>query len=356
MRLDLDIPERYGIYQSVGDTVGPGGLSRALRNVPVLVEIARTMERVCPSAWMLNLTNPLTVLTRAVGLTTHVKVMGLCHELFGVRGGLIRIFGGTPEDFQWRVAGINHLIWLLDMTIRGQDGLQMVRELVDSGRQVPLPPSRGAWHEPFVDRWQLKLALFDLYGALPAAGDRHLAEFFSWCLTEATHRGADLGVLLTSIEDRQQQVGSARAAVRAAIDGDFPRLERSPEATADIISAVANGGSTRTIVNLPNTGQIDNLPRGAVVETLADITSAGAFPNSVGALPLGVLSTLEPHVVNQELIVQAALTGDRSLALQAMVNDPLVASLATARAVVDDLLKAHAPLLPQFTSRVPVAA
>jgi len=356
MRLDLEIPERYGIYQSVGDTVGPGGLSRALRNVPVLVQVAQAMQRVCPDAWMLNLTNPLTVLTRAVALTSNVKVMGLCHELFGVRGGLIRMFGGTPDDFQWRVAGINHLIWLLDMTIRGQDGLAMVREFLSAQKQVPLPPSRGAWHEPFVDRWQLKLKLFELYGALPAAGDRHLAEFFSWCLTDQTNRGADLGVLLTSIEDRQHQVGSARSAVRAALDGEFPKVERSPEATADIISAVANGRSTRTIVNLPNAGQIDNLPRDAVVETLAEITSAGAFPHAVGALPLGVLSTLEPHVVNQELIVQAALTGDRQLALQAMVNDPLVPGLNIARNLLDDLLDAHAALLPQFRSGVAVAA
>src|ERR1051325_2468694 len=134
MRLDLEIPEKYGIYQSVGDTVGPGGLSRALRNVPVLVGIAQAMERRCPDAWMLNLTNPLTVLTRVVTLTTRVKAMGLCHELFGVRGGLMRMFGGAVSDFEMRVAGVNHLIWLLDMTIRGRDGLRMVRDFVAQGR------------------------------------------------------------------------------------------------------------------------------------------------------------------------------------------------------------------------------
>src|SRR5437870_8391780 len=120
MGLDLSIPEKYGIYQSVGDTVGPGGLSRALRHVPVMVGLAQVMERRCPNAWMLNLTNPLTVLTRVVGMTApRIKAMGLCHELFGVRGGLIRMFGGGVEDFEMRVAGVNHLIWLLDMTIRG---------------------------------------------------------------------------------------------------------------------------------------------------------------------------------------------------------------------------------------------
>ncbi|MBV9597745.1 MAG: hypothetical protein JOZ87_12870 [Chloroflexi bacterium] len=356
MAVDLDIPETYGIYQSVGDTVGPGGLSRALRNVPVMVGIAQAMERRCPDAWMLNLTNPLTVLTRVVTMTTRIKAMGLCHELFGVRGGLIRMFGGSPDDFEMRVAGVNHLIWLLDMTIRGRDGLQMVRDFVAEGRRVPIPAARGGWHEPFVDRWKLKLALFDLYDALPAAGDRHLAEFFPYFLTDATHQGADYGVQLTRIADREQQVASAREAVRDAINGELPPVTRSPEATADIVSAVANGRSTRTIVNLPNTGQIDNLPRGAVVETLAEITSAGAQPLTVGALPLGVLSTLEPHVVNQEMIVRAALEGDRQLALQAMANDPLVHDLTRARSILDELLVAHETYLPQFRRRVAVAA
>ena len=356
MAADLGIPEKYGIYQSVGDTVGPGGLSRALRNVPVMAGIARAMERQCPNAWLLNLTNPLTVLTRVVGLTApRLKAMGLCHELFGVRGGLMRMFDATVDDFEMRVAGVNHLIWLLDMTVRGQDGLQMVRDFVADGRPLPIPDARGGWHEPFVDRWKLKLELFNVYGALPAAGDRHLAEFFSYFLTEATGKGEDYGVLLTTIADRQQQVAAARKDVQAAIQGELPALSRSSEATADIVSAVANGRSVRTIVNLPNTGQIDALPRGAVVETLAEITSAGAQPLTVGAVPPGVLSTLQPHVTNQEMIARAALEGDRSLALQALVNDPLVPNLQIARKLLDELLEAHAAYLPQFRQRVAAA-
>jgi alpha-galactosidase/6-phospho-beta-glucosidase family protein len=355
MGLDLEIPEKYGIFQSVGDTVGPGGLSRALRNVPVMANIAQAMERRCPDAWMLNLTNPMTVLTRVVSMTSRIKVIGLCHELFGVRGGLMRMFGANVEDFQYRVVGVNHLIWILDMTIRGQDGFRMLRDFMASGRQLPTPPSRGDWHEPFRDNWKLKLALFDLYDALPAAGDRHLAEFFPYFLTPATDYGAEYGVGLTKISHRKQQVASAREAVREAIEGDFPAVSRSHEATADIVSAVANGRSVRTIVNLPNIGQVDELPRGAVVETLAEITSAGAAPHTVGKVPLGVLSTLQPHVVNQELIVQASLTGDYKLALQAMANDPLVHDLKTARALLDDLLAAHAELLPQFAKQRSVA-
>jgi alpha-galactosidase len=322
-----------------------------------MVGLAQAMERRCPDAWLLNLTNPLTVLTRAVTMTTRIKAMGLCHELFGVRGALIRMFGGSVDDFEMRVAGVNHLIWILEMTIRGRDGLQMVREWSAANNSLPLPASRGDWHEPFVDRWKLKLKLFELYDALPAAGDRHLAEFFPYFLTDSTHKGADYGVQLTRIPHRQQQVATAREAVRAAIASpDLPTVSRSPEATADIVSAVANGRSVRTIVNLPNTGQIDNLPRGAVVETLAEITSAGAQPLTVGPLPLGVLSTLEPHVVNQELILRAALEGDRQLALQAMANDPLVHDLPRAKAILDEFLVAHARYLPQFQRRVAVAA
>jgi alpha-galactosidase len=266
------------------------------------------------------------------------------------------MFGTTPSDLEVRVAGVNHLIWLFDLKIRGQDGFRMIREHIAAGKPLPVLPDQGNWHDNFLDRWQVKLALFDLYGAFPAAGDRHLAEFFPYFLTPRTDYGAEVGVGLTTIPNRRNQVAQARETVHRAIEGELPPVSRSHEATADIVSAVANGRSVRTIVNLPNTGQIDNLPRGAVVETLADIGAAGAAPLTVGPLPLGVLGTLQPHVVNQELIAVSALSGDRRLALQAMVNDPLVSDLKVARALLDELLEAQAAYLPQFKPRVAVAA
>jgi alpha-galactosidase len=349
MRKDLDIPLRYGIYQSVGDTVGPGGWSRALRNVPVMVGIAKAMEKVCPNAWMLNLTNPLTVLTRAVYKTTSVKAMGLCHELQGVRGGMMRMFGNQPEDYEMKVAGINHLIWLLDLKINGQDGFEMVRAYEASGKAVPLRSTSGAHRAPFQDRWKVKLSLFEKYGALPAAGDRHVAEFFPYFLTEETGAGEDYGVLLTKIEHRYDMLHASQAEVKATLASDEPmQLAHSPEESADIIAAMANGRPFRAIVNVPNTGQIDNLPRQAIVETLAEVGATGVNPIGVGALPGGVLNTVHPHAVNQELLVDAALTGDRQLALQALLGDPLVRDYRAAPKLLDDLLEAHAELLPQF--------
>jgi alpha-galactosidase len=349
MRQDLDIPLRYGIYQSVGDTVGPGGWSRALRNVPVMVGIARTMEQVCPNAWMLNLTNPLTVLTRSVYKTTSIKAMGLCHELQGVRGGMIRMFGNTPEDYEMKVAGVNHLIWLLDLKNNGKDGFEMVREYERSGKTVPLRSTSGGHRAPFQDRWKVKLSLLDRYGYLPAAGDRHVAEFFPYFLTEETGAGEDYGVLLTKIEHRYDMLHASQAEVKATLASDEPmQLAHSPEESADIIAAMANGRPFRAIVNVPNTGQIDNLPRQAIVETLAEVGATGVNPIGVGALPGGVLNTVHPHAVNQELLVDAALTGDRQLALQALLGDPLVRDYRAAPKLLDDLLEAHAELLPQF--------
>lgn len=349
MRHDLAIPLKYGIYQSVGDTVGPGGLARALRNIPVMVNLAWTMEQVCPDAWLLNLTNPLTTLTRAVCKTTRIRTIGLCHELLGVRGTLMRLFDAAADDFEIRVAGINHLIWLLDLKIRGQDGFRMLREHLDAGGAVPLKTTSAGPRAAFQDNWQVKLALWEMYGALPAAGDRHVAEFFPFFLTAATHAGADYGVLLTTIEHRAEIGRAARAQVEAWLAGTEPLpIERSVEEAADIIAAVANGRSTRAIVNLPNRGQIDNLARDAVVETLGEVGAAGAHALTAGPLPPGVLRTVYPHVLNQELTVEAALAGDRQLALQALAGDPLVRDFRSAPRLLDELFQAHARYLPQF--------
>jgi alpha-galactosidase len=350
MRRDLDIPRKYGIYQSVGDTVGPGGLSRALRNIPVMTEIARAVERVCPNAWLLNLTNPMTTLTRAIGKTTNLKAIGLCHELFGVRSTLKQMFDATNEELQMRVAGVNHMIWLLDLKIRGQDGLQMLRDYIGDGHQIPVRTTGAAGLFPsFRDHWQVKLSLFDIYGYLPAAGDRHVAEFFPYFLTEATHAGEDYGVGLTLIEHRYEIARAAQAGTRSAIESADPlAVQRSEEEVIDIIAAIANGRSLHTIVNLPNRGQIDNLPREAVVETMGMVGPAGAYGVCVGALPNAILNTVHPHVINQEMIVEAALRGDRQLALQALLNDPLVRDFRSAPQMLDELLQAHAEHLPQF--------
>jgi alpha-galactosidase/6-phospho-beta-glucosidase family protein len=339
MQHDLEIPARYGVMQSVGDTVGPGGLARALRNIPVMVDLARAMERHCPDAWLLNLTNPMATTTRAIARETRIRVVGLCHETDNVRETLTRMFGVPDAAIDYVVAGTNHLPWMTTLTIDGEDGFDLLRDYVAAGNPIPRKASHVGIKESFQDNWQVKLALFDIFGALPAAGDRHVAEFFPWFLTPETNYGADYGVLLTTVEQRVAIGREGRGSVTGWLDGSRPlQLSHSREPVADIIAAISNGGTFRTVVNLPNQGQIANLPLDAVVETLGVLGPTGAHPLTSGPLPPGLLNTVYPHVVNQELIVEAALTGNHRLALQALVNDPLVRDPRSAQQMFEELI------------------
>jgi alpha-galactosidase len=293
----------------------------------------------------------MTTLVRAVTKLTRIKTIGLCHEVFGTRRALMQMFGTGESQIELQIAGVNHLIWLLQAKIDGRDALDLLRCHLANGGEIPLKPFKGEHMAPFQDRWRLKLALFDRYGVLPAAGDRHLAEFFPYFLANASRAATDYGVLPTTIAHRRAMLAQAKGQVRAWITGDAPlNLEPSEEEVAGIVAAVANGRSRRAVMNLPNKGQISNLPRDAVVETVGQIGPTGAHGISVGDLPLGVLSTITPHVHTSELIIEAALTGSRSLALQALLNDPLTRDFESAPRLLDDLLRAHAPFLSTFSA------
>ncbi len=200
MRPDLEIPFKYGIRQSVGDTTGPGGLSRALRSIPVVAEIGRTVMEVCPNALFLNYTNPMTVLTRTLAML-GVKVAGLCHEWIVVREHLASIFNTTPDKINARIAGVNHLIWVTDLYADGKHVWDEVDEIAGkilSGEIKVDEDNRSV----FADHAKVKSTLFKLYGALPAAGDRHIAEFFPHFINESTGWGTAYDIKLTGIEER----------------------------------------------------------------------------------------------------------------------------------------------------------
>ena len=321
-RNDLEIPERYGIRQSVGDTVGPGGLARGLRHIPFAVQVAREMEQACPNAWLINLTNPMTTICRSVTRATSTRTVGLCHEMDQFRKHrLAPLFEVRPEEVVLEVAGINHLPGIPRFRFRGQDGASLLRQwLTEHDRfqfihdHAPEPA-----RESFLDRWAVKLTLFDQLGVLFGAGDRHLAEFLPWVLTEANAWGARYGVLLTSTDDhRIVNLVNRRAWVERYVAGAPAVLEHSDEVLAEVIAALAGGPPGRFVVNVPNQGQIDNLPRSAVVECQADVDALGVHPVAAGALPDGALALTAAHVARQELIVEAALSGRREPAKSAL--------------------------------------
>ena len=199
MAVDLDVPARHGIRQSVGDSVGPGGIYRALRNVPVLVGIGRDMEELCPEAWMLNITNPMTVLTRSVCHETSVKTVGLCHEVGNWCLDLAIALGKPAEAVRPTVVGVNHLPVVVALDVDGEDGFALLHQIVEeAGGLGALAPHEGRPEAEefsrldFAQRHLLKLTLFERWSALPAAGDRHVAEFLPSVLTEASGLGRRL--------------------------------------------------------------------------------------------------------------------------------------------------------------------
>jgi len=352
MRPDLEIPASYGIRQSVGDTTGPGGFSRALRNIPVVAEIGRKVMEICPNAFFLNYTNPMTVLTRVLAMQ-GVKVVGLCHEWIGVREKLARMFGVQPEAVTAKVAGINHFIWVTDLYADGKrvwDELPAIAEKILSG-EIKVDEEDTS---VFTDHAKVKSTLLKLYGALPAAGDRHIAEFFPHFINESTHWGADYDLKLTSVEDRQGLEMFAKMMIESVLRGETDlkpfMADVSTEAANQIIRAVTANQKYTGIMNLPNVGQIANLPQQAVVETFGAIDATGAHALTYGALPAGVQAILSHHVYQQEMTVESALIGNRDLALQILLNDPLTSRLPVDQIekMLYELLEANQKYLPQF--------
>ncbi|HSR33640.1 MAG TPA: hypothetical protein VLY63_23995 [Anaerolineae bacterium] len=347
MRHDLEIPERFGICQPVGDTVGPGGLARGLRHIPFAVQVAREMEQLCPDAWMLNLTNPMTTICRGMTRATSIRTIGLCHEVSGVSRRLAGLFDVPVEAMTYEVAGINHLPVILRLDIGGRDGLEMLRDwLAEHGPfarvgQVEL----NIVFDVFIDRLAVKLTLFEQLGVLFGAGDRHVAECIPGFLSEEHERGRRYGILLTTVDQREEMAAMRRAEVERLVAGQSQLLQQSTEQLAPLLAALAGGPAGKFIVNVPNEGQIDNLPRDAVVECIAEIDALGVRPLAVGPLPHAAYAVIAPHVARQELIVEAALTGRREPALAALATDPLVPDPGVVEPMLDELLKANAAFM-----------
>ncbi|QIN81551.1 hypothetical protein GBA63_02105 [Rubrobacter tropicus] len=348
MALDLEIPARYGVVQTVGDTVGPGGVFRALRNIPVVVGIARAMEEHCPDAVMLNLTNPMTTLTRAVTKATSVRCVGLCHELFSTLAMLSEMFDVPEEEVGVGVAGVNHFIWITAVSARGRDVTGEAFRRVAGGEARERALGRSSSGDPFVNTWGMRTELCRTHGYLPAAGDRHVCEFVPGYLESDEERGR-LDLRITTMETRREKLAAAREKTRRMASGEEPiPLERSREEISDIIAAMTTGRTSVNIMNLPNNGQLRGVPDGAVVETFGAVGGLGASGVAFGELPPEVAALVHPHVWNAEVIVDAALAGDRDLAYRAFANDPLVGHRPGAREMFDEMFEAQSEYLSHF--------
>jgi alpha-galactosidase len=357
MSVDLDVPARYGIRQSVGDTVGPGGIGRSLRNIPVLIGIARDMEECCGDALLLNVTNPMTCLTRCVIRETSISAVGLCHEVGNYCLDVAIAFGTRWEAVHPTVTGVNHFPVVTALDIDGADGLALLRELVDDAGGLPslMRPVEGAAAPfsklDFARRHVLSLTLLDRWGALPAAGDRHLAEFLPSVLTERSGWGADWGIELTPISLREQHQAQSVAEVDGMLDGTAALATHpSGELVAPVIDSLLTGTRREVPLNLPNAGQCPDLPADVVVESICVVDGEGMRGRDHARVPAPFAEVLRRHVAVQELTVEAAVTGDRAAALAAFALDPFAGrgDLRDTEAMADELLEGTGRWLPQF--------
>lgn len=354
-RADLEVPARFGIVQTVGDTVGPGGVLRALRQVPELVRIANDIAALAPDAQLINYANPLTANVRAVSASTPVRVVGLCHGTMHTLSKLARDLGVPRDEVHGVFAGINHLCWLLDLRQGTDDLYPRLRAAV---RQQAGGIDAPTTHEEGV-HLAVCAQLMDTFGLYPAPGDRHVSEFFAWYLRNADGTPIDDHQLpwglqagrdntIKYIEEKEDLWDD----LHGQADGSRP-LPTSDNQEAERLVSIAEALVTgrdhvELAVNLVNRGKISNLPDEAVVEVPAVVGASGITGLAVGALPAGIAAILESRSRQQELTVQAALRGDRQLAIQALALDPLVGNPSIATAILDAGIEAHGPVLQRF--------
>jgi alpha-galactosidase len=365
MRHDLEIPARYGVHQTIGDTVGPGGICRALRNIPVLVDIAHDMEELCPDAWLLNVTNPMSALCRAVTARTTIRTVGLCHEITLTHFLLSLLLDASYFDVDLTVAGVNHFPIITDLRLGGEDGLGRLAALLAGGaagldQPLPMELPEGILHGgPKGDRWtkqdivdhsRIKLDIFRRFGVLPGAGDRHVAEFFAGYLTEASDWGEGWGVRRVPIEVHERSQLEHQADFARQLSAHDVSEWPSGELVAPLIDSLLTGSPRTLPLNIPNDGSVVDLPDDVVVETMCVADGDGVRGRHRASLPPFLADHLRRIVSSQEFTVQAALSGRIGLVVDALQTDPLAGRMDVRllEEMSRELLWATRTWLPRF--------
>jgi alpha-galactosidase len=362
---DVVIPRKYGVFQPVGDTAMPGGISRAMRMIPAMVEIARDVAALCPQAWFLNYGNPMTANCRAIRKATGLPVVGLCHGTFQVERQLAALIGAPPDEVTSLFVGLNHLTFILDLRWLGRGAWQLVRARLDAERGLPVDwgPLRDRFPElgePAKHAFKaadnpFSWSLFETYGAYPAVNDRHVVEFFPERFSRGQYYGRTLGVDAFSFEATISHGDQIYADMRAQALGQqpldqsiFARGAGEHEQLLDILRSIWRDERRVFAVNLPNRGAVPNLPTDAVLELPAVAMAGGLRPVQIADLSAPLAAILTRKLAAVELTVEAALTGDRALLTEALLADGAVSDPATAARMARELIDVHKRFLPNF--------
>lgn len=361
---DVKIPRKYNIYQPVGDSIMPGGISRAQRMIPVMVEIAKDIERLCPDAYFFNYSNPMTAIVTAVRRATNVKIIGLCHGVIYGEKYLAKMLGVDVKRLTTIGAGLNHLTWLYDIRVDGKDVHQELLDVVERQKEEheKNPHVRNFFNPLLEDKEipnhmdnPLSWEFFERYGAIPAVVDRHAVEFFPERFPEGKYYGATLGIDAFPIDDviaRGEGIykamldqGETEGEVEAEL---FARADGEHEQLAEIIKSLLLDERKVFSVNIPNEGAVAGIPDDAVLEIPGVATARGFSSMHVNGFEGPVKDIIIKRLASVDLTVEAALTGNRQLWADAMMLDGAVTDYETAENLVNDFIKEHKDYLPQY--------
>ena len=361
MEFDVHLPEEYGIYQSVGDSVGPGGIIRSLRTAPMMEDIAYAICEYCPEAWVLNYTNPMTICVDALyHAFPQIKAYGCCHEVYEVKDILRKalkdiknIDTESRDDIKIKLTGINHFTWITDARYEGMDIYPIYKEFAEKYYETGYNFKHETNH--INNCWrQLELVKFDLfmkYGYIAAAGDRHLAEFCpgDWYLKDP-QSVLDWGFALTPVSWRKEYLKERLEKSARLVKGE-EEFDLTPTGEEGVkqMRAILGLGDLITNVNIPNIGQITNLPKGAVVETNSIFSANSITPVVAGDIPKSIYPLISRESGNQQLLMEAIAERNLDKAFLAFVNDPLVRlTREKAREMFDRMVDATSEYLTMY--------
>lgn len=365
---DFELTRQYGVRQPYAENGGPGGFAHAARNLGPIMQIAHDMEQACPEAWFINFTNPMIRICDAVNRHSRIKAVGLCHQIYAgytmVGVALAKDLGiEVPEDLtgvhaaldqhphqrrvreqiipliEIRAAGLNHFTWILSIHDRrtGEDLYPLFRK-----RFFELKPE----FEP------LTRDIFSAFGLFPVSGDTHLCEYLPWVSDAQTQPWDKYNIRLYDWDEREAARSDEHQRLNEMANDAHTLdhlLHTDSEGALEMIENIAGAGSHYHLAaNLPNVGQIANLPHGATVETPVQVNGAGIHPVHVGALPEPIAELCRRETTVAQLCVDAVLEGSREKALQCLLLDPVITDIDTAKKILDDYLTSYKEYLPQF--------
>jgi len=344
--IDFEIPKKYGIQQTIADTLGIGGIMRGLRTIPVFLDICNDMQELCPEVMFLQYVNPMAMNTWAISRASKIKTVGLCHSVQGTAETLSEDIGVPYNEINYVCAGINHMAFYLRFERNGEDLYPELRKAMEA-------KSYGRRYRGLADH--VRYEALRRTGYFVTESSEHFSEYVPWFIK---HDRSDLieqyeipiDEYLRRCEDQIAEWESDKAALERG-ELDEQRYERSQEYGSLIIHSMETGQPRVVYGNVPNRGLIDNLPQGCCVEVPCLVDTNGLQPTTIGALPPQLAALMQTNINVQSLVVEAALTGKREHVYHAAMLDPHTAaelSLDQIWSLVDELIEAHSGMLPEY--------